>query len=249
MRLIPKAHRKAFTLIELLVAMTISSVLIIVLFAVVGQLGQAYTQTQRSINAASQTRAFNHFFGRDLAQHLPSSSFVWESNHAESGPQSSDKLSFTKTLSNHEQSFPMAEDPGDLTTITYFVAFSPETPSIPILYRSQIGPRKTQDLIRSSAENPAAFPSYGPANSEPVLYNVLLFTCQPFFYDVAGALQEWSLSSAIPPSFLEIKIDFIDESSAQRFTTTDQWNRLATAPNASQLGLIRSFTHRFPLGL
>ena len=226
-------------MIELLVAMAITSIIMVTLFSLVGQSTASYTQTQRAVNSVSQARAFIQFFDRELSTRLPGTPLI----HAtENG---SDRLAFIRTLTQDEFT---DSDPGDLGTSIYYVGFSDDgrRGESPKLFRKNLGPEETQDLIELGAT--PAFPTMDPATDEQIIPNVLAFEATPMFRDPTdGELREWTATSPERPSVIALSITFIDDSSAQRFKTQSEWNRLATSPRDSELELIRTFTRNIAI--
>ena len=254
-------HRKpsslGFTIIELLVAMAITSVLIVALLSLVGNTTEGYIRTQRAVNNISQARAFIHFFEDEIETRLPATYLVRQTSDSFIGPQSSDKLAFIRVLSPDEQEYfesppknlnpPLQPDPGDLGGVAYYADYltSAGGSVIPALFRKQIGPRETQDILEAGSS--ATIPSTDPDTDEAILLNLVEFRIQPKSYNSTGALEAWSADSSQPPSALELTIRFLDDSTAQRFKTEAEWSRLATNPHDQEKSLIRSFTRIFPL--
>jgi type II secretory pathway pseudopilin PulG len=226
-------------MIELLVAMSITSVITIVLFSLVGQSTASYAQTQRAVSKLSQARAFIQYFERELSTRLPRTPLIHEANDAD-GPEASDRIAFVRVISQDEQN---NTTPGDLGTSVYYVAFSPDRGSAvsPKLFRKSLDPTETQSLLESPAS--PSFPSIDPTTDEAIVYNILDFKASPKFHDpTTGELLDWNETSPIRPSSIALTIRFLDESSAQRFTNEADWNRVATDPRDSERQLIRSFT-------
>lgn len=219
--------------------MAITSVITIVLFSMVGQSTASYTQAQRAVNTLSQARAFVQYFERELSTRLPRTPLIHEASGM-GGTDSSDKIAFIRAISDDEQT---ESTPGDLGTSVYYVAFTSNRGSIvsPKLFRKSLNPFETQPLLESPST--PALPGPDPAMDEVIIDNILKFEASPKFHDpTSGELVDWEENSPHPPSTIALTLTFIDESSAQRFTTQADWNRLASAPRQSELQLIRTFT-------
>lgn len=231
------APPRGFSLIELLVAMAITAIIMLVLLSLVGQSTTSYTQTQRAVNTLSQARAFLQFFDREISTRLPRTPLIHEKGSG-SGANSSDKIAFVRAISLDEQT---SATPGDLGTSIYYVDFTTEgsNPISPKLFRKTLNPEETQTLIET-AGNPA-FPAVSPANDEPIIPNVLKFEAKPKYRDGSGKLKDWTKSSPEPPAVIELTIQFIDDSSSQRFRSQADWDRLATAPRDTEVQLIRTY--------
>jgi type II secretory pathway pseudopilin PulG len=224
-------------MIELLIAMAITSIIMLALFSLVGQSTDSYTRTQRAVNTLSQARAFIQFFGRELSTRLPGTALIHEKGSG-GGVEASEKIAFIRAVSNDEQ---QSATPGDLNLVSYRVAFSQDSPNVesPKLFRAARNPVETQAVL----ENPStpSFPADNPALDEPIVANVLGFTAKPRFRSGAE-LQDWTETSPEPPSVIDLTIRFIDDSSAQRYKTRAEWDRLADSPRDSEKQLIRTFT-------
>ena len=226
-------------MVELLIAMAITSIIMVALFSLVGQSTDSYTRTQRAVNTISQARAFIQFFGRELSTRLPGTPLIHEKG-AGDGVEASDKIAFVRAVSSDEQQAAM---PGDLNLVSYRVAFTQDSPNAesPKLFRAARRPVETQTFLEITGT--PAFPADDPALDEAIVANVIGFTAQPRFYSGSPpVLEDWTESSPEPPSVIELTIRFIDDSSAQRFRTRADWDRLADSPRDSEIQLIRTFT-------
>jgi type II secretory pathway pseudopilin PulG len=229
-------------MVELLISMAISTIILMALFSLVGQSTDSYTRTQRAVNTISQARAFIQFFGRELSTRLPGTPMIHEKGSG-SGVEASDKIAFVRTLTSDEQS---ASAPGDLGTSGYFVDYSTDSRSYQLFYRT-LDPKFTQ-LLLESGSNPAfptaqKQPDGSDKPDEPIIHNILSFQAKPKFRDVlSGVLTDWITTSPQPPSVIELSIRFIDDSTAQRFKTRVEWDRLATSPRENEKQFIRTFT-------
>ena len=223
-------------MVELQVSMAIAAVLTLVLFSLLGQSTSGYSHAQRSIDTLSQARAFMHFFEREISSRLPGSPLV----HISQGggtPENSDQIAFVATVAPAEQT-----STGDLNASAYYVAFTQDRGQAvsPKLFRISLDPAETQNWLDSGA--PPSFPAKDPTVDEPIAYNVLEFTARPRYLDTdTGIMSDWTETSPAPPSLIILTLRFIDDSSAQRFTSAADWDRLAGNPRQNELGFIRTF--------
>jgi hypothetical protein len=223
-------------MVELLIGMAITAVIMLALFSLVGQSTESYTRTQRAVNTVSQARAFIQFFGRELSTRLPGTPIIHEKDGG--GVESSEKIAFVRAVSADEQ---QAATPGDLNLVSYRVAFTQDAPNIesPKLFRAARNPELTQTFLETSGT--PTFPADEPALDEPIVANVIGFTARPRFYS-GTSLEDWTDNSPEPPSVIELSIRFLADSTAQRFRTRADWDRLADSPRDNELELIRTFT-------
>ena len=227
-------------MVELLIAMAITSMIMLALFSLVGQSTDSYTRTQRAVNTVSQSRAFIQFFGRELSTRLPGTPMVHEKATSTGVVEASDKIAFVRAVSPDEQ---QAAKPGDLNLVSYRVAFSQDNTAAesPKLFRAARDPALTQTFLETPG-NPT-FPAADPALDEAIVANVIGFTAKPRFYSgLPPVLTDWTATSPQPPSLIELNIRFIDDSTAQRFKTRAEWDRIATSPRENERQFIRTFT-------
>ncbi len=227
-------------MVELLIAMAITSIIMLALFTLVGQSTDSYTRTQRAVNTISQARAFIQFFGRELSTRLPGTPMVHEKATSSGVVEASEKIAFVRAVSSDEQ---QAAKPGDLNLVSYRVAFSQDTTNVvsPKLFRAARNPEETQNFLETAGT--PAFPADNPALDEPIVANVIGFTAKPRYYSGSPpVLTDWTATSPQPPSFIELTIRFIDDSTARRFKNRAEWDRLATSPRENEKQFIRTFT-------
>ncbi len=227
-------------MVELLISMAITSIIMLALLSLVGQSTDSYTRTQRAVNTISQARAFMQFFGRELSTRLPGTPMVHEKASSNGVVEASEKIAFVRAVSSDEQ---QAAKPGDLNLVSYRVAFSQDTTNVesPKLFRAARNPALTQTFLETAGT--PAFPAADAALDEPIVANVIGFTAKPRYYSGSPpVLTDWTATSPQPPSVIELSIRFIDDSTAQRFKTRAEWDRLATSPRENEKQFIRTFT-------
>jgi len=227
-------------MVELLIVMTISSIIILTLLSFVSQATDSYARTQRAVNTISQARAFVQFFGRELSTRLPGTPMIHENATGIGVVESSEKIAFVRAVSNDEQE---AAKPGDLNLVSYRVDFSQDSGSAesPKLFRAARDPVLTQTFLESA--DASSFPDDDPALDEPIVVNVIGFTAKPRFYTGSPpVLTDWTSASPQQPSVIELTIRFIDDSTAQRFKTRTDWDRIATSPRVNEKQFIRTIT-------
>ncbi len=229
-------------MIELLVAMAITSLIMLALLSLIGQTTSSYTETQRAVNTLSQARAFVQFFDRELTTRLPATPLIYEKGGSGGGPAASDKIAIIRAISPAEQS---TVHPGDLNTSIYYVAVTPDLDNArsPKLFRRTLNPTETQNLIESGSS--PSFPLVDPTQDEPIINNILSFKALPKKRESTGVITDWTPGSSEPPAAIDLTIRFVDDSSAQRYRTPNEWSRLATEPRDSELQIIRSYTRTF----
>lgn len=227
-------------MVELLISMAITSIIMLALFSLVGQSTDSYTRTQRAVNTISQARAFIQFFGRELSTRLPGTPMVHVKATGSGVVEASEKIAFVRAVSSDEQ---QAAKPGDLNLVSYRVAFSQDTTNVesPKLFRAARDPALTQTFLETAGT--PAFPADNPTLDEPIVANVIGFTAKPRYYSgTTPVLTDWTATSPQPPSVIELTIRFLDDSTAQRYKTLAEWDRIATSPRENEKQFIRTFT-------
>jgi prepilin-type N-terminal cleavage/methylation domain-containing protein len=225
-----------FSLIELLTAMTITSILMLGLFSLVGQSSTNYRLSQRKVTTLSDTRAFLHYFQSDLTSRVADTKFFYQSN------PTGDSIAFIRSNSIDEIS-----TTGDLTASIYYIAFTADgrKGESPKLFRRSLNPEQTQLLIKAGLT--AAFPTTDPTVDEVVLYNVVAFRINAQQRNAAGTMTAWLPTSNNAPSLLELTLEITDDLSAQRLLTTAAWTALATSTIPQQREAVKRFVHNIPL--
>jgi len=234
-----RTSNSGFTIIELLVAMTITSVIVLVLLNIVSQSSATYTNTLRAVNSISESRSFLYFIDTELSSRLPGTPLIHQAGKGDD-PTSSDKLAFIRALTVAERN---ANAGGDLGTSVYYVAFSPSSGNavIPRLHRKILSPSETQSLLENQGDSTLLSPDI--INDEIILDNILSFKAQQKVINpVTGELENWIEATTQSTVAIELTIRFIDESYARRLTTTDDWNSIATSPKDIELPYIRNYS-------
>jgi prepilin-type N-terminal cleavage/methylation domain-containing protein len=235
-----RSQQNGFTLVELLVAMSITSIIVLVLFAIVGQTSTNYRLSQRKITTLADARAFLQFIESDFASRISRTKFHWKNDT----PQSS---RFALTLvRNSDESF-SNPDQGDLSTVVYYKEFTADDTlrSSFKVFRKKIDGLATQQLLESG--NAAAFPVTDSSLDEAVLFNCLEFSLKPYRREINGSLSPWLESDPIAPDAVELTIAIIDEFSSQKLLRAEQWQALATSVDPRAREAVQQFTRIIPL--
>jgi prepilin-type N-terminal cleavage/methylation domain-containing protein len=237
--------RQGLTLIELLVTMTITSMLLITLAALVSQSTDAYSLSQRSLAHLSQSRAFVQIFQSELSLRLPDTPLVHHASNQ--GPAMDyDKIIFVRTIPAIEQ---RSDSQGDIAAIYYYVEFAEGANQsvAPKLFRKILNFKETQSLIEAGSS--AAFPEIDPSHDEPILDFVLSFQAIPMHLNpTTGNEERWDKTIDYEPSHVKISIRTIDESSSHRYVNEAEWNRLAISPKESERQIIRTISCNLTIG-
>jgi type II secretory pathway pseudopilin PulG len=235
--------KSGLTLIELLFSMSITSMLLLALAALVSQSTDGFNQSQRTVNQLSQSRAFYQIFQSELSLRLPDTPLLHEDGDS-GGGISSDKIVFVRSLPEQEQ---MIDSPGDIAASYYYVAYSEDAShrSSPKLFRKILNPTETYDLIEhnDSAKTPE------PIGGEPFLDGVLSFQVNPMYLDpISNEYMPWNKSMPHSPCRLEINVRTIDDSISRNYSKQAEWERLIHAPNKNEQRMIHAFSCELNIG-
>lgn len=234
-----KAHlprcRRGFTVVELMTAMVVTSMLMIALFSLVGQSSTNYRLSQRKVNTLADTRAFLHFLQNDLSSRISDTRFFYRENSS-----GFVEFAFTRTRSVDEDT-----SKGDLATTLYYVAVTEDDArhESPKIFRRTLSAEDTQKLLAQGEDAP--FPTYDANVDEPLVYNVVNFMIKPSRRDETGDWLEWTAKEPKAPERLQLTLDLIDDTTAQRFAKADDWVGLSTSTDAKQREAVRTFSHNF----
>lgn len=229
--------RRGFTVVELMTAMVVTSMLMIALFSLVGQSSTNYRLSQRKVNTLADTRAFLHFLQNDLSSRISDTRFFYRETSA-----GFVEFAFTRTRSVDEDT-----SKGDLATTIYYVAVTEDDArhESPKIFRRTLSAEDTQKLLALGEAAP--FPTYDANADEPLVYNVVSFMIKPTLRDDSGDWREWTAKDPKAPERLQLTLDLIDDTTAQRFASKDDWVILSASTDPKQREAIRSFTHNISL--
>lgn len=239
-----RRHRQTrlpgFTLVELLVAMSITSIIVLVLFGLVGQTTTNYRFSQRKITTLSDARAFLQFIEAELTGRISHTKFHWQQDSL-----TSSRCAFTITRAAEEFLANPAE--GDLSTVVYYLDFTPDDlqRSSFKVFRKKLDAATTQQLLEQQTAAP--FPTVNPSTDEAILYNCLTFSLKPLRRLPTGAFQPWTASDLIAPDAVELTLEIIDDFSSQKLRSAPQWLALASTTDPRARESVQTFTRLIPL--
>jgi prepilin-type N-terminal cleavage/methylation domain-containing protein len=233
-------HKKGFTLVEMLVAMSITSIIVLVLFAIVGQTSTNYRLSQRKITTLADARAFLHFIESDFATRVSRTKFHWRND----APNSS---RFALTLVRNNDETLTTPEQGDLSTVVYYQEYTADDAkrSSFKVFRKTINGQDTQQLLENG--NSVAFPTTDSTIDEAVLFNCLQFSLKPFRREINGTLTPWLELDPLAPDVVELTIAIIDEFSSQKLLSAEQWQALATSADPRSREAVQQFTRLITL--
>lgn len=230
-------QQHGFSLAELLTAMAVTSLLMIALLILLGQVSTHYHISQRNINSLADGRALFQFLENDLASQVSGTMFFLQ---ADANGQT--QMAFVR-----QRDAAQSDATGDLMGCFYYVAFREDEArrGSPKLFRRTLDAHATQQWLQ--AGNAAVLPSPDPLVDEPLAYHVLRWEIRGRQRDAQGRWQLWNAEPGSMPSDLEILVEMVDERTAQRLQSEQDWKDLANRQNPKQGESVRRQVYRMKL--
>lgn len=213
---------QGFTLTELLVAMSIGSVLLLTVLAVVRSGGEGYEVATRRVDANVEARAAMTTLAGDLSSLRFGENFVLRELD---GAWRGSELSFLTLKPRSSQD--SAEAAGDLCFVHYYAAVTRplegETgPFSRKLYRRLVSSRSVMDTLRGGGDfrDPVRDPAR--PEDEAVAFNVVQFRVEAKIEDEAGGVRDWQEGEG-KPDFLEVLLRVTDNRTAGLLEEESDW--------------------------
>jgi prepilin-type N-terminal cleavage/methylation domain-containing protein len=257
LKILPILSKKspAFSLLELLVAVSVLSILLVILLNIVQGATSLWRTSENKVEAYREARAALQVMSSDLKNILPSTNFAFFRTNI-SGYPSATNLAFLATLPISSQNI---DSLSDVCTVGYFLAYNNKSPIAGAtgrqsynLYRYFVESNETFEKL-SDASGPTAvldFDSDFPA--EILARNVVGFNATYLVTNGTGAFTIWTQSSTTPmPHVVEIQITAVNNERTMRFgarSASGEWDTFSTNTNAPDyLKNSKTFTTRIPL--
>lgn len=233
-----KGRLRAFTLIELVVSMAIVSLLCLLLFSTIDASSNAWTQSDRKLDAFREARAALHIITRDLqaALKLPQNDCFFALQDRGGHGHISVTGGKPATAGHGDCLFFLCAQPsgisgGDLAIVGYYLSYWEDT-------GETSGSFKLHRFYRNSSETTALLSdrlkgvlvtfanAEGDQDQDEVLArNVIDFDVIPYRRENGGALTAptsgWPASEI--PAMVEISLSAYDSRSAVRVGTYEDW--------------------------
>lgn len=240
--------RKGFTLIELLVAMSVASVVMVLLLSLMGNSSETYKSARDGTARRVDARSGLHLLKRDLAARLGGTEMLLETGTlGQNWP--CDEFGFFTAKTAAGQGDPAS--PGDVCFVRYYVAendvfsdgFSRK------LYRQFL----TSGQAKGALENgiPAGLPATDPSVDEVIAVDVCRFSVtlrtRP---EGSSEWVEWTSGSPTAPMRADISLTIADAKTARRLKTSGDWDsagKLGTPDAPRQDALLRDYPTRIML--
>ena len=245
--------KKAFSLLEILVAISVLSILLVVLLNIVHGSTTLWRTTENRAEAYREARAAIQVVSADLRNLLPSTNtayFLTNLPGSDASTRPNSQIGFLSTLPMTSQN---TNNKSDLCAVAYFLAYGNKAP-----VAGNQGPQ-SYNLYRyftesnetfANLEKNAPFSDVNPANTkcEILARNILDFQITPLTANSNG-FTNWTYSASTPtPDLVELKIIGLNNERSLRFNArNDQagWDALRGETNTSDhLKNTKAFTTR-----
>lgn len=252
---IPERRREAgFTLLELLISMTILSLLLVILMAIVDSSTKLWRVSENRVDSFREARAAlnviaadlrgalatgnENFFQINTSTNLPSTAL---------SPPEAGNLFFLTRMPADAQS-PESND-SDVCAVGYFLAYDSVVfgsgERTMNLYRFFENSNETFKLIEDDKKLPDRPLTTGPSGEEVLARNIVKFEVSAFVYSDSGTLEKFVPSPETPfPDVLEISLVALNNEIAQRLKSESDWRQTSSTMYARNA---RTFTTRVSL--
>ena len=248
--LILSKKNPAFSLLELLVAVSVLSILLVILLNIVQGATNLWRTSENKVEAYREARAALQVISSDLKNILPSTNADFFRTNLTNTPN----LGFLATLPISSQNI---DSLSDVCTVGYFRAYDNKSPVAGTsgrqsynLYRYFLESNKTFTNLINNAATVLDFDSDFPA--EILARNVVAFETSYFITNASGGFTPWAQSVTTPmPHVVEIQITAVNNERTMRFgarSASGEWDTFSANTNAPDyLKNTKTFTTRIPL--
>ncbi len=215
----PAPGNPAFTLLELLVAMTVLSLLVLMLMGIVDSATKLWRENENRVESYREARAAMNLIASDLrALHASTNSNYFRLETASGANDGT--LAFLASLPLSAQD---STNRSDLCSVGYFLAEGPvsdfaqqgATPETSYnLYRYFMESNETFNRLASSPANPGFWPDEFAVDSDPrpeiLARNIRAFRIKAFRNE-ANTWVDWTYSEAHPvPDLIELEMEAVN---------------------------------------
>ena len=242
----------AFSLLELLVAVSVLSILLVILLNIVQGATNLWRTSENKVEAYREARAALQVMSSDLKNILPSTNLAFFRTNLTSSPS----FGFLATLPLSSQ------NPGsslsDVCTVGYFLAYSNKSPVAGAtgrqsynLYRYFLESNET--FVNLTANSTSALTtSFNTDHFEILARNVVSFNATYSVTNSSGNFTTWTQNATYPmPNLVEITITAVNNERTMRFgarSASSEWDTFsANTTSSDYLKNTKTFTTRIPL--
>ena len=247
----------AFSLLELLVAVSVLSILLVILLNIVQGATNLWRTSENKVEAYREARAALQVMSSDLRNALASTNTSFFRTNI-SGYPSATNLAFLTTLPISSQN---TNSLSDVCTVGYFRAYDNKSPVAGAtgrqsynLYRYFVESNETFTNLIDNAATVLDFVSDPDFQPEILARNVVSFNATYSVTNASGGFTPWTQSVTTPmPHVVEIQITAVNNERTMRFdprSASEDWDAFSSDTNAPDyLKNTKTFTTRIPLNI
>lgn len=252
-----KQHSKgcvlsAFSLLEVLVAISVLSVLLVILLNIVQSATSLWRGAENKVEAYREARAALQVMSADMKNILPTTNTNFFRTNL---PTNSPNLAFLATL---PKSYQNTNSMSDVCIVGYFRAYDNKSPVAGStgrqsynLYRYFV---ESNETFTNLSNNPstALTQLFDTNHCEILARNVISFQTKYFTTNSSGGITPWIHSTSTPmPNLLEVTLTSVNNERSMRFSprnASGEWDDFSGTPNnPDYLQNTKTFTTRIPI--
>ena len=250
----------AFSLLELLVAVSVLSILLVILLNIVQGATNLWRTSENKVEAYREARAALQVMSSDLKNILPSTNLAFFRTNI-SGYPSATNLAFLATLPLSSQN--PSSSLSDVCTVGYFLAYNNKSPVAGAtgrqsynLYRYFVESNETFEKLTGASGPTGVLDLDSDFPPEILARNVVSFNATYSVTNSSGNFTTWTTQNATypMPNLVEITITAVNNERTMRFgarNAQSDWNDFSQPDNDIDLADYRkntkTFTTRIPL--
>jgi prepilin-type N-terminal cleavage/methylation domain-containing protein len=241
----------AFSLLELLVAVSVLSILLVILLNIVQGATSLWRGSENKVEAYREARAALQVMASDLKNILPTTNTDFFRTNLTNSPN----IGFLAALPISSQDTTSSKS--DVCTVGYFLAYNNKSPIAGTsgrqsynLYRYFVESNETFTNLTANSTTALTI-SFDTNHFEILARNIVDFQTTYFVTNSSG-LTNWTQSAASPmPQIVEIKVTAVNNERTMRFgarNAQSEWTIFSTDTNAPDYQKnTKTFTTRIPL--
>lgn len=226
-----KASRDGVTLVELLIATVLSSLLVLIAVALLGNATDSWKDSADSADTLSDGRSAMLIMRRDFSNRLRDTPVFVDPRVNSLDGLKSNVMAFFTILPRSMRDPDI--DRGDVGLVAYYMAFTPDVAggSSPKLFRAQLSPSEVWEKVESGDWDPNYVPDpvadEVSGRAEIVASNVLQFAVTGLVQDESGAIfpvPPSITSDTITAAGIELVLRVVEPIAAVRLETEEDWS-------------------------
>ena len=242
----------AFSILELLVAVSVLSILLVVLLNIVQRATSLWRGSENKVEAYREARAALQVMSSDLKNILPTTNTDFFRTNLTNSPN----IGFLAALPISSQDTTSSKS--DICAVGYFVAYDNKSPVAGNngrqsynLYRYFVESNETFEKLTNNPTT-ALTASFDTSHFEILARNVVGFNATYSVKNAAGGFDSWTQNATYPmPQVVEIKVTAVNNERTMRFgarAASGEWDTFsANTTSSDYLKNTKTFTTRIKL--